>query len=78
LATLIPRHCAGPAGVERQMSDDFLQFCVGDVVLTRPCEVTVELLGAAVGDECRHGDQTAVAFGELGALPDVSEQGSRP
>ena len=39
-----------------------------------PCEVTSELFGVAVGDECCDRDQATVSLGQLWAFPNVTEQ----
>src|ERR1700753_2188351 len=68
-------HRARPAGVEREVDDDLFELLVGQAVLTGAREVSTELFGAAIGDQRRDGDQAAVARGQFGAFPDVTEQG---
>src|SRR5262249_3904803 len=62
-------HRRWPAGVERQMGNDFAQFALFEPVVERTLQVADQLLLAA---ECYQGgarDQAAVALGQTGALP---------
>ena len=44
-------HCSRPAGVEREVDDDLLQFGFGQAVLPRSLKMPGQLLGVAAGDE---------------------------
>lgn len=56
------------------MDDDLLEFGLGETVRLGPGQVAAELLGVPAADETSDGDQAAVAWGEFGPRPDVTEQ----
>jgi hypothetical protein len=66
-------HCLGPAGVEGEVGDGLDQLGLGRPVVFGQSEVEDELVGVAVGDEGRDGDEAAVAGREVGAFPYVAE-----
>ncbi len=56
------------------MGDELDDLVLGDAIQERALEMAAELLAAIEGDEGRDRDQTAVALGEAGPLPDIAEQ----
>ena len=68
-------HRFGPARVEREVDDRFLELGLGEAVLLRDAEVGSQLLSIAAGGQGGDGDQAAVSRGrELGAFSDITEE----
>jgi hypothetical protein len=67
-------HRRWPAGVERQMGNDFAQFALFEPVVERTLQVADQLLLAAERYQGGARDQAAVALGQTGALPYFPEQ----
>jgi len=67
-------HRFGPARVEREVDDRFLELGLGEAVLLRDAEVGSQLLSIAAGDQRGDGDQAAVPRRELGAFSDITEE----
>jgi hypothetical protein len=56
------------------MDDHLFQLPLRHAIVLGDAQVSTKLLGAAVGDQRRAGDQTAIPRGQLGSSPDVAEQ----
>src|SRR5215469_3884768 len=56
------------------MGDHLAELVLGEAVVESALQMPDELFFAAERDECRAGDQAAVALGESRALPDFAEQ----
>src|SRR5215472_18900680 len=67
-------HRCRPAGIEGEMGDHFTELVLGEAVVESALQMPDELFFAAERDECRAGDQAAVALGESRTLPDFAEQ----
>src|ERR1043166_1292317 len=67
-------HRRRPAGVKREMSNDFAQFALFEPVVERALQVADQLLLAAERYQGGARDQAAIALGQAGTLPHLSEQ----
>ena len=67
-------HRFGPARVEREVDDRFLELGLGEAVLLRDADVGSQFLSIAAGDQRGDGDQAAVPRRELGAFSDITEE----
>jgi hypothetical protein len=56
------------------VDDHLFQLGLGHAVGHGDVQVSTQLLGAAVGDQRRAGDQTTIRRGQLRLSPDVAEQ----
>ena len=68
------RYRVGPARVKGQLRDRLDQFGLRHAVLTRKPHMRPELFGTVERNQCRDGDQAAVALREAGALPYVAKE----
>src|SRR6266567_1254219 len=67
-------HRLRPAGIEGQVGDGLDELLLGGAVVLGVLQMEGELLGVAAGSQRRDGDQTAVAWRQLRALPRLTEQ----
>src|SRR3984893_14322644 len=67
-------HRRRPACIESEVGDDLAEFVLGETIIERPLQMADELLFAAEGDQGSADDQTAVALGEAGPLPNFAKQ----
>src|SRR5829696_1732470 len=67
-------HRGRPAGIEREVGDDFAQLGLGDAVVEGAFEMADQLLLPAERDQGRDHDQAAVALRQARTLPDIAEQ----
>src|SRR5579871_5811019 len=63
-----------PASVERQMRDHLNEFVFRQAVFLPKLQMKGQLLGAIERDQRGDCDQTPVALGKIGALPNIAEQ----
>ena len=56
------------------MCDEFDQLILSDAILNRPAQMEWKLVGAVACDECRHGNEAPVTFGEARPFPDFPEE----
>jgi hypothetical protein len=68
------RHCGWPTRVKRQLRNQFDDFVPCHAILKRTLQMETVLFGAVEGDQGGDGDNTAVALGKAGPLPNIPEQ----
>src|SRR5882672_4425876 len=66
------RHGGGPAGIEGHVGDDLADLVFGHDVGQRALDMALQLVTAVHGGQRGHRDETPVALGQAGTLPDVS------
>src|SRR5258705_8823144 len=66
--------CAGPASIERHVSDQPLQLGLRYAIVECPLHVAPHLVGPVQRGQHGHRDQAAVTLAEVGMLPYVAEQ----
>jgi len=62
----------GPSCIKSQVRDHLHDFVLGDTVVTRTSKMRPQLFWPIQGNHCSDSDETSIALGKSGTLPNIS------